>query len=124
MRGVSMLSKAPGGRLGILGMYSEGRPARGSVVHEWLHTVKHTQTLNFDLNFRVLGGFCGSIGVKQGVLPVVIATQKWLMGLTKTPVSVIETISTLSAESQIVVTCEKFNRKFWRVFQGNSRFKV
>lgn len=69
MRGVSMLSKAPGGRLGILGMYSEGRPARGSVVHAWLHTVKHTQTLNFDLNFRVLGGFCGSIGVKQGGAP-------------------------------------------------------
>lgn len=57
MRGVSMLSKAPGGRLGIHGMYGEGRPARGSVVHAWLHTVKHTQTLNFDLNFRVLGGF-------------------------------------------------------------------
>ena len=55
MRGVSMLSKALGGRLGILGMYSEGRPAWGSVVHAWLHTVKHTQTLNFDLNFRVLG---------------------------------------------------------------------
>ena len=69
MRGVSMLSKAPGGRLGILGMYNEGRPARGSAVHAWLHTVKHTQTLNFDLNFRVLGGFCGSIGGKQGVLP-------------------------------------------------------
>lgn len=69
MRGVSMLSKAPGGRLGILGMYSERRPARGSVVHAWLHTVKHTQTLNFDPNFRVLGGFCGSIGMKQGGAP-------------------------------------------------------
>ena len=83
MRGVSMLSKAPGGRLGILGMYSEGRPARGSVVHAWLHTVKHTQTLNFDLNFRVLGGFCGSVGGNKGCSPVVIATRKWLMGLTK-----------------------------------------
>ena len=69
MRGVSMPSKAPGGRLGILGMYSEERPARGECGHVWLHIVKHTQTLKFDLNFRVLGGFCGSIGVKQGGAP-------------------------------------------------------
>ena len=69
MRGVSMLSKAPGGRLGILGMYNEGRPTWGSVVHAWLHTDKHIETLNFYVNFRVLGGFCGSIGVKQGGAP-------------------------------------------------------
>lgn len=61
------IDKAPGGRLGILGMYSEGRPARGSVVHTWLHAVKHTKTLNFDLNLRVSGGVCGSAGMKRGV---------------------------------------------------------
>ena len=60
------LFKAPGGWLGILGMYGEERPVRGSVVRAWLHTVKHTKTLRFDLNLSVLGGFCGSIGVKQG----------------------------------------------------------
>ena len=36
-------SKTPGGWFGILGMYSEGRTARGSAVHAWLHTVKNTQ---------------------------------------------------------------------------------
>ena len=57
MRGVSMLSKAPGGRIGIHGMYGEGRPARGSVVHAWLRADKHIETLNFYMNFRVLRGF-------------------------------------------------------------------
>ena len=60
------VNKVPGGWLGILGMYGEERPVRGSVVRAWLHTVKHTKTLRFDLNLSVLGGFCGSIGVKQG----------------------------------------------------------
>ena len=62
-------SKTPGGWLGILGMRGEERPMQGSVAHAWLHAVKHTKTLNFDLNLRVSGGVCGSIGVKQGVLP-------------------------------------------------------
>ena len=60
------LFKAPGGWLGIFGMHGEERPVRGSVAHAWLHTVKRTKTLNFDLNLRILGGFCGSTGVKQG----------------------------------------------------------
>ena len=59
------LFKAPGGWLGFLGMHGEERPVRGSVAHAWLHAAKHTKTLRFDLNLRVLGGFCGSIGVKQ-----------------------------------------------------------
>ena len=33
-------------------------------------------------------------------------------------------LSALSAESQIVVIREEFNRRFRRVFQGTSRFKV
>ena len=78
-------SKTPGGWFGILGMYSEGRTARGSAVHVWLHTVKHTQTLNFDLKFRVLGGFCGSIGVKQGGAPGGDCDSKMVDGAHKSP---------------------------------------
>ena len=63
------LAKAPGGWLRIPGMHGEERPVRGSVAHAWLHADKHTKTLNFDLNLRVLGGFCGSAGVKQGGCP-------------------------------------------------------
>ena len=58
------LSKAPGGWLGILGTHGEESSVRGSVAHAWLRTAKHTKTLKFDLNLRVLGGFCGSVGVK------------------------------------------------------------
>ena len=43
---------------------------------------------------------------------------------TEAPVSVTETISTLGAESQIVGTCEKFNRRFWRVVPGSLWLKV
>ena len=85
MRGVAMLSKAPGGRLGILGMYNEGRPARGSVVHAWLHADKHIETLNFYVNFRVLGGFCGSIGVKQGGAPGGDCDSKMVDGAHRSP---------------------------------------
>ena len=60
------LSKAPGGWLGILGTHGEESSVRGSVAHAWLRTAKHTKTLKFDLNLRVLGGFCGSMAVKQG----------------------------------------------------------
>ena len=60
-------SKTPGGWLGILGMRGEERPMQGSVAHAWLHAVKHTKTLNFDLNLRVSGGVCGSVGMKRGV---------------------------------------------------------
>ena len=88
------LFKAPGGWLGILGMYNEGRPARGSVVHAWLHTDKHIETLNFYVNFRVLGGFCGSIGVKQGGSCGRGPCLKVADLAYGTPVSVIETIST------------------------------
>lgn len=63
------LFKAPGGWLGILGMHGEESPVRGRVEHAWLHTAKHTKTLRFDLNLRVLGGFCGSAAVKQGGTP-------------------------------------------------------
>lgn len=80
-----MLSKAPGGRLGILGMYNEGRPAWGSVVHAWLHTDKHIETLNFYVNFRVLGGFCGSIGVKQGGAPGGDCDSKMVDGAHRSP---------------------------------------
>lgn len=73
------LSKAPGGWLGILGMYDEECPVRGNVANAWLRTVKHTKTLKFDLNLRVLGGFCGSMAVKQGgvlwVQPLLGATD-------------------------------------------------
>ena len=58
------------------------------------------------------------------MLPGGDCDSKMVDGAHKSPVSVTETISTFGAEFQIVVTCEKFNRKFWRVFQGNSRFKV
>ena len=47
-------------------MHGEERPVRGSAAHAWLHAAKHTKTLRFDLNLSVLGGFCGSIGMKQG----------------------------------------------------------
>ena len=47
-------------------MQGEDCPVRGSVAHAWLHADKHTKTLNFDLNLRVLGGFGGSAGAKQG----------------------------------------------------------
>ena len=60
MRGVSIPFKAPGGWLGFPGVCSEERPEWGSVANAWLHTVKHTKTLNFELNLRVLGGVCGS----------------------------------------------------------------
>ena len=63
------LFKAPGGWLGIFGMHGEERPVRGSVAHAWLHAIKRTKTLSFDLNLRVLGGFCGYAGVKQGGIP-------------------------------------------------------
>lgn len=66
MRSAFCVNKVPGGWLGILGMRGEERPMQGSVAHAWLHTDKHTKTFNFDLNLRVLGGFCGSAGVKQG----------------------------------------------------------
>ncbi len=57
-------SKAPGGWLGILGVHREARSVWGSVTYAWLHTVKHTKTLNFELNLRVSSGFCGSMRVK------------------------------------------------------------
>ena len=60
------VNKVPGGRLGIFGMHGEERPVRGSVAHAWLHAIKRTKTLSFDLNLRVLGGVCGSTGIKQG----------------------------------------------------------
>ena len=63
-------------------------------------------------------------GEIRGCSPVVIATRKWLMGLTEALVSVTETISTPGEESQIVVTCEKFNRRFWRVIPGTLRLRV
>lgn len=59
-------SKAPCGWPGILGMHGEEPPVWGSVVHAWLHTVKHTKTLNFDINLRVLSGFCGAAGINPG----------------------------------------------------------
>ena len=118
------LFKAPGGWLGILGMYGEERPVRGSVAHAWLHTAKHTKTLRFDLNLRVLGGFCGSIGVKQGGSCGRGPCLKVADLAYGTPVSVIETISTLGTESQIVGTCEKFNRGFWCVIPGSLWLKV
>lgn len=40
------------------------------------------------------------------------------------PVSVTETISSFGTESQIVGTCEKFNREFWRVIPGSLWLKV
>ena len=49
--------KAPGERLGIPLVHSEEYSVRGSVANAWLRTVKHTKTLNFDLNLRVLRGF-------------------------------------------------------------------
>lgn len=118
------LAKAPGGWLGILGMYGEERPVRGSVAHAWLHTAKHTKTLRFDLNFRVLGGFCGSIGVKQGGSCGCDPCLKVADLATGAPVSVIETTSVPGVEFQIVVTCEKFNRGFWRVIPGSLWLKV
>ena len=48
-------------------------------------------------------------------------TVFWFM---KVQVSVIETISAAGAEFQIVVTCEKFNRLFWRVIPETLRLKV
>lgn len=72
MRGVSMPSKAPGERLGIPLARSGECLEWGSVAHAWLHTVKHTKSLNFDLNIRVLGGFCGSVRVKHEGVPRVL----------------------------------------------------
>ena len=79
------VNKVPGGWLGILGMYGEERPVRGSVVRAWLHTVKHTKTLRFNLNLRVLGGFCGSIGVKQGGAPGGDCDSKMVDGAHRSP---------------------------------------
>ena len=56
--------KAPGERLGIPLVHSEEYSVRVSVANAWLRTVKHTKTLNFDLNLRVSSGFCGSVEVK------------------------------------------------------------
>ena len=69
MRGISMSSKAPGGRLRFSGVRSGECLEWGSVANVWLRTVKHTKTLNFELNLRVLGGFCGSVEVKQCMCP-------------------------------------------------------
>ena len=75
-------------------MHGEERPVRGSVAHAWLHAVKHTKTLRFDLNFSVLGGFCGSIGVKQGGSYECGPCSKVADLAYGSPVLVIEAIST------------------------------
>ncbi len=58
------LSKTPGGWLGIPVVHGEEPSVWWNVANAWLHTVKHTKILNFDLNLRVWGGFCGSVRVK------------------------------------------------------------
>ncbi len=45
--------KAPGGWLGILGVHREARSVWGIVAYAWLHTVKHTKSLNFYVNLSV-----------------------------------------------------------------------
>lgn len=62
--------------------------------------------------------------MKRRVLLLGGGCQKSLFEGWLVPVSVHGVLSTLGAESQIVGTCEKFNRGFWRVFQGTSSFKV
>lgn len=62
--------------------------------------------------------------MKSRVLLLGGGCQKSLFEGWLVPVSVHRVLSALGAESQIVVTCEKFNREFWRVFWGILRFKV
>ena len=61
------LLKLPVGGLDFLGYAAESASSGGSVANAWLRTVKHTKTLNFELNLRVLGGVCGSARGKQRV---------------------------------------------------------
>ena len=62
--------------------------------------------------------------MKSRVLPLGGGCQKSLFEGWLVPVSVHGVLSALGAESQIVVTCEKFNRKFWRVIPETLWLKV
>lgn len=69
----------------------------------------------------------GFVGLRKGsnvCASTVDLAQKLPVERIEAPVSVTETISTQSAEFQIVGTCEKFNRRFWRVVPGTLRLKV
>lgn len=51
------VGKAPGGRLGFVAGSCMRHPVWGRGAFAWLHADKHIETLNFYVNFRVLGGF-------------------------------------------------------------------
>ena len=77
--------KLPVGGLGFSECAAKSAQCRGVWRMHGYTLYKHTQTLNFDLNFRVLGGFCGSIGGKQGVLPGGDCDSKMVDGAHKNP---------------------------------------
>ena len=69
-------------------------------------------------------GFVGLRGGSNVCASTVDLAQKLPIRHMEPPVSVTETISTQSAVFQIVGTCEKFNRRFWRVIPETLRLKV
>ena len=51
------IDKAPGGRLGVVAGSCVQHLEWGNGAFAWLRADKHTETLNFYVNFRVLRGF-------------------------------------------------------------------